>query len=166
VKRFLILTALAAAFSATIAGSQTTPAAPAAAPTGGIPIPRTAFISDMDAEFRQRDADRNGILTKRELENFQRALFSAVAQNRNQQLFRALDADKNGALTAAEFGKLPMNTPEPNIAPVFAQTDGNRDGQITLVEYRAGKLRNFDNMDTDKDGIVSVAELKAAGLVK
>ena len=54
----------------------------------------------------------------------------------------------------------------PNAAPVLAQTDTNRDGQITMVEYRAGKLANFDRMDSDKDGIVSVAEMKAAGVIK
>ena len=44
--------------------------------------------------------------------------------------------------------------------------DANRDGSVTLVEYRAGKLVNFDRMDTDKDGIVSAAEMRAAGIIR
>jgi Ca2+-binding EF-hand superfamily protein len=137
--------------------------APAAAPT---PVPRTAFIETMDAEFKQMDADKNGIVTKKEIEDFQRALTMLIAQQRNVALFQALDKDKNGSLTPAEFAALPMNVPQPNAAPVLAQTDINHDGQVTLVEYRAGKLRNFDAMDADKDGVVSVAEMRAAGIIK
>lgn len=130
------------------------------------PVARTAFIQVMDTEFKQMDADKNGILTKKEIEDFQRATSILVAQQRNVALFQALDKDKNGQLTPAEFADLRMNVAPPNAAPVLAQTDTNRDGQVTLVEYRAGKLLNFDRMDTDKDGVVSVAEMKAAGLIK
>ena len=42
----------------------------------------------------------------------------------------------------------------------------NRDGQITLIEFRTSKLANFDRMDSDKDDIVRDAEMKAAGLIK
>jgi len=60
-----------------------------------------------------------------------------------------------------------MVTPaSPNPAPILAQHDLNKDGRITLVEFRTAKLANFDRMDADKDGIVSIAEMKAAGLVK
>jgi len=120
----------------------------------------------MDAQFKQMDADKNGILTRKEIEDFQRAKSYLVVQSRNTALFQSLDKDHNGILTAAEFAALPMNRPLPNAAPVLAQTDANRDGQITIVEFRSGKLLNFDRMDTDKDGIVSVAEMKAGGLIK
>ena len=116
---------------------------------------RTHFIEVMDTEFKQMDADKNGIVTKKEIEDFQRATSILVAQQRNIALFQALDKDKNGQLTPAEFANLPMNVAQPNAAPVLAQTDTNRDGQITMVEYRTGKLASFDRMDTDKDGIVS-----------
>jgi Ca2+-binding EF-hand superfamily protein len=146
-----------------VASAQTQASAPSQQPG---PVPRTVFIQTMDAEFKQQDADKNGILTKKEIEDFQRATSALVAQQRNVAFFQALDKDKNGQLTAAEFAALPMSVPKPNAVPVFAQTDANRDGQVTAVEYRAGKLRNFDNMDTDKDGTVTAAEMKAAGLIK
>jgi Ca2+-binding EF-hand superfamily protein len=120
----------------------------------------------MDTEFKQMDADKNGLLTKKEIEDFQRASSMLAAHERNVALFQELDKDKNGQLTPAEFGNLPMNVNQPNAAPVLAQTDTNRDGQITMIEYRAGKLTSFDRMDADKDGIVSVAEMRAAGLIK
>jgi hypothetical protein len=135
------------------------PAAPA-------PVARTVFIQTMDTEFSKMDADKNGILTKKEIEDYQRALTMFVAQSRNVALFQALDKDKNGTLTPAEFAALPMNVPPANAAPVFAQADLNHDNQVTRVEYRAGKLTNFDRMDTDKDGIVTAAEMRAAGLIK
>ena len=139
---------------------------PALAQVAATPVPRTEFIQVMDTEFKQMDADKNGILTKKEIEDFQRSTSILIARQRNVALFQALDKDKNGQLTPAEFANLPMNVPPPNPAPVLTQTDTNRDGQITMVEYRTGKLASFDRMDADKDGIVSVAEMKAAGLIK
>lgn len=136
------------------------------APPAPAPVPRTTFIQVMDTEFKQMDADKNGILTKKEIEDFQRATSILVAQQRRTALFQALDKDKNGQVSPAEFGSLPMSAALPNAAPVLAQTDTNRDGQVTTVEYRTGKLASFDRMDTDKDGIVSVAEMRAAGVIK
>jgi hypothetical protein len=50
--------------------------------------------------------------------------------------------------------------------PLIAKLDLNKDGQISLIEHRAGKLSRFDQIDADKDGIVTVAEMKAAGVIK
>ena len=120
-------------------------------------------------------ADKNGILTRKEIEGFQRATASLIAKQRNTGLFQALDVDKNGQLSAVEFTGLPMNVPQPNATPVLAQVDGrpllakldsNKDGMISLIEHRAGKLSYFDQIDTDKDGVVTVAEMKAAGVIK
>jgi len=141
-------------------------AAPRAAAPQAEPVARAVFIATMDAEFRKIDADKNGNLTGKEIEGFQRAISGLAARQRNVGLFQALDMDKNGQLSPAEFAGLPMNVPQPNAAQVLAQVDGNRDGQATLIEYRVGKLLNFDQMDRDKDGVVSVAEMKAGGLIK
>lgn len=130
------------------------------------PIPRADFIQTMDSEFRKTDADKNGSLTRNEIEGFQRATSLLAAQQRNVALFKALDKDNSGQLSAVEFGGLPMNIPQPNGAQELAQVDGNRDGRATLIEYRAGKLVNFDRIDTDKDGVISIAEMRAAGLIK
>lgn len=129
-------------------------------------VPRTEFLKVMDQEFGKMDADKNGRLTRAEIEAFQRTAGVAEAAQRNRALFRQLDADRNGQLTAAEFGKLAITPPPPNAAPVLGQNDLNKDQQVTLVEYRTAKLANFDRMDVDKNGIVTVAEMRAAGLVK
>jgi Ca2+-binding EF-hand superfamily protein len=52
------------------------------------------------------------------------------------------------------------------VRPVLAQADLNHDGTITLVEFRTARLANFDRIDSDKDGVASVAEMKAAGLLR
>jgi hypothetical protein len=131
-----------------------------------VPVPRTAFIQTMDAEFRKMDADKNNLVTGTEIEQFQRAVSYLEAQARVRTLFAQLDTDRNGQLSPTEFGKLAVAPAPPKAAPILGQADLNRDGKITLVEYRTAKLANFDRMDTDKDGIVSLAEMKAAGLIK
>ncbi len=158
--RIVISAMLAVSFGAAAVGQQPSSGA------GPQPIQRSMFIQTMDAEFKKMDADKNGAVTRKEIEDYQRATSLVVAQQRNVALFRALDKDQNGLLSAAEFGSLPMNVAQPNAAQDLAQVDGNRDGKATLIEYRSGKLVNFDRMDADKDGVVSPAEMRAAGLIK
>ena len=46
----------------------------------------------------------------------------------------------------------------------FAAADANHDGQLTLAEAQAGMPRvaaNFDKIDADQSGTVTIAEIKA-----
>ena len=127
-------------------------------------ISRARFIADMDAQFRAMDSDRNGQLSPAEIEGSQRAQASSEASKRNRTLFALLDTDKNGKLTAEEFDR--FNNPPPNTAnaaPVLARMDGNRDRQVSPAEHRAAMLVNFDRLDSDHNGVVSAAEMKAGG---
>lgn len=141
------------------------PAAPARSAQVAQPIPRATFIINMDAEYRRLDADRNGAVTRAEIEASERQNFQRQAMARNQALFRQLDADRNGQLSAVEFARLASTTPPPaNGVAMLGRFDTNRDGKVTLVEYRASTLVNFDRLDTDKDGIVTPAEMRAGGI--
>lgn len=142
---------------------QTRPAtqAPAAQP-----VPRARFIADMDVEFRKMDADKNGQLTRIEIEQFQRIQAVAQAQARNRQLFARLDTDKNGQVGPAEFAKLTQAPPASNAQPILTRMDSNRDSQVSMIEHRTATLANFDRLDTDKDGIVSASEMKAGGIIR
>jgi Ca2+-binding EF-hand superfamily protein len=128
------------------------------------PLPRAKFIADMDSEFRKMDADKNGQLTGIEIEQYQKLQAVAQAATRNRALFAQLDTDKNGQLSKAEFAKIATPAPAANAQPILASRDLNRDGQVSLVEHRTATLANFDRLDADKDGYVSAAELKSAGV--
>jgi hypothetical protein len=130
------------------------------------PVARAQFLTVMDQEFRKIDADKDGKLVKAEVEAFQRAVAVAESAQRNRALFAQLDSDRNGQINQAEFVKLAVTPPSPDAGPLLAQSDLNKDQHVTLVEYRTAKLANFDRMDADKDGVVSVAEMRAGGLVK
>lgn len=137
---------------------------PAAAQVGPQPLPRARFIADMDTEFRKMDADKNGFLTRTEIEQFQKLQAVASAQARNRQLFAQLDADRNNQLSPAEFARLVQAPPASNAQPVLNRMDGNRDQRVSLVEHRSATLANFDRLDTDKDGVVTPAEMQAGGI--
>ena len=161
---FTLLASVSAAFGQTAATSR--PPQPAPQQVAPVAVPRAEFLANMDAEFRKMDADKNNVLTRTEIEQFQRMAAAYQAQARNRALFTQLDADRNGQLSPAEFAKLQTAPPSANAGPILAQADLNKDQSITLVEYRTAKLANFDRLDADKDGVVSVAEMKAGGIVK
>jgi len=128
------------------------------------PIPRAQFIAQMDSQFHQIDADKNGQLTRTEIEQHQQQSAIAEAKARNRAQFTELDTNKNGQLSPTEFAKLTPPTAAANAGPMLAREDGNRDSQIILVEHRSATLANFDRLDTDKDGVVTPAEMKAGGI--
>ena len=122
-------------------------------------VTRLQYIASMDGEFRKMDADKNGQLTRTEIEQFQAQQLAAQAQARNKSLFGQLDKDKNGQLSRAEFARIATPAPVANGQPMIARMDGNRDSQISIAEHRTATLRNFDRVDSDKDGVVTPAEM-------
>ena len=138
---------------------------PAQDPSGN-PIPRARFIAEMDSQFRTIDSDKNGQLNRTEIEAYQTLTTAAEAKARNRALFAQLDVNKNGQLSASEFAKLPAPAPTSNAQPMLAQEDSNRDNQISLAEHRSATLANFDRIDTDRNGVVTAAEMKAAGIAR
>ena len=133
---------------------------------GSASVPRAVYITTMDQEFGKMDADKNGQVTRSEAEAFQRAIAVAESGKRLRAAFAELDADRNGQLSLAEFAKASSGLPQVNGQPFITQLDANKDNNVSLVEHRAGKLRRFDNIDSDKDGVVTAAEMKAAGVIK
>ena len=134
------------------------------APAAPQPLARDQFIKGIDAEFRKTDADKNGQLTRTEIDQYQKVQALVQSAARNKALFAQLDSDKNGQLSPAEFAKLSTPAPTQGAQPMLSQMDGNRDGQVSLVEYRTVTLANFDRLDIDKDGVVSASEMKAGGI--
>lgn len=123
-------------------------------------IPRAAFITTMDGEFRKIDTDRDGQISRVEIDKFQRAAALAIVQERRRRLFADLDADRNGQISPSEFAKVPIATPRTDAATLM-RFDTGRDGKVSLLEHRTATLANFDRLDTDKDGVVSALERTA-----
>lgn len=132
---------------------------PATPPTD---ITRVSFIQSMDAEFKSRDANADGRVSRAEIEEFERK--SAVRKSLldNSALFARLDTDQNKLLTATEFQRLVTSPTLPDIGRIMERFDKNRDQQINIVEYRIATLMNFDELDADKDGTVTDIELRAS----
>ncbi|WP_379545669.1 EF-hand domain-containing protein [Qipengyuania sp. DSG2-2] len=156
---------IAAISAATLAATAMSSTAVSAQETGDGSLSRAQFIAQMDAQFTQLDADQNGIITDAEIGQRRVQLQQAAALRLNQQIFQQLDTDGNGALSPQEFAAL-SNPNAVGAVPVpsVQEFDRDGDGAITLVEYRIRTQGNFDALDQDRDGIMSAAEMQAAGL--
>ncbi len=128
-------------------------------------LSRAQFVQQMDAEFARFDRDSSRFLTPEEIVASQRATAEAEALRQNQAVFAGLDRDRNGALSAEEFAALANPGAIPvDAAPLMQQFDRDKDGTITLIEYRISTQANFDRIDTDRDGVVTGVEMRAAGI--
>lgn len=152
IRPLLLLAALGIAAGASSANAQQ------AAPQQ---VSRAAFTANADTQFRAMDANKDGVLSRAEIEQFQRTLFLNTARAQNRAVFVKLDTNHDGQLSAAEFAQLvPANaTVNPNA--MLAQMDTNHDGQISRAEHSAASAAAFQKADTNHDGIVTQAELRA-----
>lgn len=143
--------------------AQAAPAKPAAAQSA---ITRADFLKNIDDSYKKVDGNGDGVVVRAELEaaqgNQARAVDLVLAKRR-QDAFARLDTDKNGSLSLAEFdaGATQPKRPPADVAAAMARLDGNKDSKVTLVEYRAPALANFDKMDANKDGKVTAKERAA-----
>lgn len=156
--RLLVIASLAAV------SMEPCAAAPPASRSSAEPLQRSQFLAEMDAEFKRTDADRNGLLTRAEIERHQRQRAIAQSRARNRAMFAQLDEDGNGQLSASEFAKIATPAPNANAEPVLSRMDSNRDDRVSLAEHRAATLANFDRLDRDRDGNVTAEEMKSGGL--
>ena len=149
-----------------LAGSLAAPAF-AQAPAAAQPLARADFIAQMDAEFRRLDRDSSGVVLPQEIVETQREVARAEALRQNQAVFAGLDKDGDGQLSAQEFSAL-ANPDAISVSadPLMQQFDTDKDGSITLVEYRIATQANFDRIDSDRDGVVTPVEMQSAGIVR
>ncbi|MBZ0233238.1 MAG: hypothetical protein K8M05_12985 [Deltaproteobacteria bacterium] len=93
-----------------------------------------------------------------------RAEMKARRDERRKQTLDMYDADKNGELDDDE--RTLMH--ESRVADTVARMDQNADGKLTREELEASTSRrrrpppDFDAIDADKDGFVTVEEMAAA----
>ena len=134
-------------------------AAPAIAQAPATGMPRAKLQADADAEFKRVDTNNDGQMSVAEIELFQTARYTEQLNARTKQVFAQLDSDKNGQLSAAEFAKL--NPPRKIDASSVLRIDANKDGKVSLAEHRGAALKTFDEFDTDKNGVLTQAEVES-----
>ena len=122
-------------------------------------VPRAKVVANAEAEFARVDINKDGQMSRVEIETFQRASAMARTTARNKELFAELDSDKNGQISAVEFAKA---TPTPKVdASGVLSIDSNKDGQVSLAEHRSATLATFTKIDTNKDGALTAVEVQA-----
>ena len=83
----------------------------------------------------------------------------------NAELFKALDTDDNGELSQAEFAKAHETMQTIMRKQAFAKLDSNGDGVLDKDEFPP-MAAHMAAMDTDGDGKVTHAEMRAARATK
>lgn len=146
------------------------PAAGAAPSEDSIPRTRAEVIKALDTRFATFDANHDGNLSAAELQAIeakvierQKAAIATVVE----QAFARLDANKDGRLTLAEYrASAPAITAKAadNAAEFARVLDTDKDGKISGDEFKRRTLAAFDQLDANKDGIVSPEERRKAGV--
>ncbi|MEO7365794.1 MAG: hypothetical protein ABIW03_05705 [Sphingomicrobium sp.] len=130
-------------------------------------VSRAQLSANIAAKFKTVDTNGDGILTKSEVdarELIGRQQVVAAIQARVGAQFAKFDANHDGQLGKAEFMAA---APQPRAAAAvgnafMARLDSNKDGRMTLQEYGAPTLSQFDRLDTNRDGSLSPQERAAA----
>jgi hypothetical protein len=150
-------------------------------PAAGKPVTRADVRSRVEARFARADANRDGFVTREEVEARRgegRERLEARRGDRREALFARFDANRDGVLSREEF-----NAPRAGMGEgqrrgqrfgrgggmgggirgrAFAALDSDRDGRVSLAEAEAGALRLFDRADSNRDGTVTPDERRAA----
>ena len=149
---------------------RTRPPRKAGAPAGiSLPAPRTSgseteFLAD--AVFRKLDANGDGMLTRDEIPT----AFRGEVNERGEidsatfaKLFQTTVQKSIANQTIAVVAMAPPGGSTPTAFPAWFQTlDTDRDGQVSLFEWRAGgrSVAEFQQMDADGDGLLTRREVQ------
>jgi Ca2+-binding EF-hand superfamily protein len=108
----------------------------------------------MEEHFKKADKDNDGTLTNEE----------AKAMPHVAKHFKEIDTDKDGTVSMDEiraFMKSHKGDAHERGKERFNKADKDHDGTLTKEEAKAMPhvYKNFDAIDTDKDGTVSLEEI-------
>ena len=112
-----------------------------------------------DTRFGAGDVNNDGFLSRDELQSMTAQATQQVVAQMEQQ-FTAMDSDKNGQVSLAEFKAAATARVSPNSEAALQRFDTNKDGKVSATEFRAPVLATFDQVDANKDGIVTQDEAR------
>jgi Ca2+-binding EF-hand superfamily protein len=166
-RRSTVVRSLIGAFGAmTLAMSSASVAQ--TAPAAGAPkaLPRAAFVKDVDTRFGIMDSNKDGSLSKGELQTAQARALQDVTNLRQKQVeaqFKQLDTNKDGQLSVQEFAALaPTVRSSETPDQMLQQLDTNKDGKVSPDEFRAPQLAKFARFDANHDGVLTPDEMRKA----
>jgi hypothetical protein len=119
-------------------------------------LPSVALANNPDERFESMDTNGDGKISPDE-----HAAGAAA-------MFEKMDTNADGKVTASEMTAAHQNLTgkkaekgELTAAEKIKIIDTNGDGVVTADEHAAGAKTMFDKMDTDHDGYLTKAEIKA-----
>ena len=117
-------------------------------------------VSPGPPPFSFFDQDADGAVT---LEEFRR---TPIPVGEHEAVFASIDANGDGKLTESELAShVPPSMDERPGQPPFAYLDRDRDGVLTLAEFKSMPIPDgehgmvFASMDRNRDGAISESEL-------
>lgn len=160
--RFPALAALGL-LAAVPAAAQTGAATTASAPRT---MTRSAMLADVQKKFTGIDTNHDKVVTKTEIQAAETRAMAELGKMRDEQMaenFKKLDTDNNGQISLTEFKAIAPDlkaseTPD----QILTQYDTNKDGKITLDEYRSPQSAMFDKLDSNRDGTLTQQEVASA----
>jgi Ca2+-binding EF-hand superfamily protein len=140
---------------------------------------RAEMVQKVQERFARLDANKDGYVTKAEMESAQASMHQRMAGHMEQPasaMFDRMDANHDGSVTRTEFeaphtamadrmeGKrMGMRSMHRAMDEhMFATADGNNDGRVSLQEATAAAAARFDRLDANHDGTITPDERRAA----
>lgn len=129
-------------------------------------LTREEFLADAQAQYQRMDIDHNGYLVSEELERFRKPYRADMPIDAEKQAKDSSDRSPRGERAERkgggrfgpdtdprDHGGTPTAMPDPVLS-----ADTNNDFKVTLEEFMAQAQSTFNDLDADRDGVLSKDE--------
>ncbi|MBP2636446.1 MAG: casA [Firmicutes bacterium] len=112
--------------------------------------------------YNKLDTNEDDSLT---IEEFSSAFGNVITDEMSEKIYESMDAEGDGLVSITEFSTAFVTALESEHPPFEEQLKEEEKGTITTInssKVMLAHLKSFISMDTDGDGLLSVAEFSAA----